>query len=499
MNDAILQVEHLSMKFGGLVAIGDLSFAARRGEITALIGPNGAGKTTVFNCITGFYKPSEGMITLNRNDGTSFLLERLPNHEIPARAKVARTFQNIRLFSGMTLLENLLVAQHNKLMKASGYTILGLFGFSGYRKASAESVELARHWLEKADLIDRADDPAGDLPYGAQRRLEIARAMCTGPELLCLDEPAAGLNPKESAALNELLIDIKNTSGASILLIEHDMSVVMQISDHVVVLEYGRKISDGSPQSVRTDPRVIAAYLGVDDEEVETVLTEVGDEDVIEQLDIGPDAAHGPGTSSSYLAGPVSDTVGHSEGERVTVSKGASKAAQVDARAATVASKPVAGKPAAPVKPAAKAAPKKTPAKAPAAKAEGISNRLAAPRGGKADNLTRIKGIGTVNEKKLNEHGIFHFDQIGAWKKADVEAAEAYLAFDGRIAREEWVKQAKLLGQGKDTEFSRRVDAGKVATSHASAKTASPASKTANAASGKAAAKPVSSKRGRGK
>ncbi|QKD01302.1 ATP-binding cassette domain-containing protein [Mesorhizobium loti] len=475
MNGAILQVDHLSMKFGGLVAIGDLSFTAKRGEITALIGPNGAGKTTVFNCITGFYKPSEGMITLNRADGSSYLLERLPNHEIPARAKVARTFQNIRLFSGMTLLENLLVAQHNKLMKASGYTILGLFGFSGYRKASAESVELAKHWLEKADLVDRADDPAGDLPYGAQRRLEIARAMCTGPELLCLDEPAAGLNPKESAALNELLIDIKNTSGTSILLIEHDMSVVMQISDHVVVLEYGRKISDGNPQSVRTDPRVIAAYLGVDDDEVETVLTEVGDEDVIEQLDTGPDSAHGPGTSSSYLAGPVSDTVGHSTGERVTVSKGASKAAQVDARAASVASKPVV--PPTPAKPAAKAgaakaAPRKTAAKTPVAKAEGISNRLAAPRGGKADNLTRIKGIGTVNEKKLNEHGIFHFDQIGAWKKADVEAAEAYLAFDGRIAREEWVKQAKLLGQGKDTEFSRRVDAGKVATSHAAAKTA---------------------------
>ncbi|MER8444548.1 ATP-binding cassette domain-containing protein [Mesorhizobium sp. M1066] len=510
MNDAILQVDHLSMKFGGLVAIGDLSFAAKRGEITALIGPNGAGKTTVFNCITGFYKPSEGMITLNRNDGSTFLLERLPNHEIPARAKVARTFQNIRLFSGMTLLENLLVAQHNKLMKASGYTVLGLFGFSGYRKASAESVELAKHWLEKADLVDRADDPAGDLPYGAQRRLEIARAMCTGPELLCLDEPAAGLNPKESAALNELLIDIKNTSGTSILLIEHDMSVVMQISDHVVVLEYGRKISDGSPQSVRTDPRVIAAYLGVDDEEVEAVLTEVGDEDVIEQLDTGPDAAHGPGTSSSYLAGPVTDTVGHSSGERVTVAKGASKAGQVDARSLAAANKAasLAAVPAAKAKPAPKAASKAAtgtaaksaasakPAVKATAKAGEISNRLAAPRGGKADNLTRIKGIGTVNEKKLNDHGIFHFDQIGAWKKADVEAAEAYLAFDGRIAREEWVKQARLLGQGKDTEFSRRVDTGKVATSHASAKTAKAASgKTAS----KTAAKPVAGKRGGGK
>ena len=204
----ILQVEHLSMKFGGLVAIGDLSFEARRGEITALIGPNGAGKTTVFNCITGFYKPTEGMIRFTGRAGGEFLLERMPDFQITAKAKVARTFQNIRLFSGMTVLENLLVAQHNKLMKASGYTILGLLGIGGYRQASAESIEKAKYWLEKAKLVDRADDPAGDLPYGAQRRLEIARAMCTDPELLCLDEPAAGLNPKESLALNSLLNDM---------------------------------------------------------------------------------------------------------------------------------------------------------------------------------------------------------------------------------------------------------------------------------------------------
>jgi branched-chain amino acid transport system ATP-binding protein len=241
-----------------------------------------------------------------------------------------------------------------------------------------------------------------------------------------------------------LLMGIKAT-GTSILLIEHDMSVVMQISDHVVVLEYGRKISDGNPQSVRTDPRVIAAYLGVDDEEVETVLTEVGDEDVIEQLDTGPDAAHGPGNSASMMAGPVSDTTEHAnEGERVTVSRGASKAAQIDARAASIASVPVVP-PTAPARPAAKAA-KKPAVKAPA-KAGGISNRLDAPRGGKADSLIRIKGIGPVNEKKLNEHGIFHFDQIAAWKKADIEAAEAYLAFDGRIAREDWIGQAKALAK----------------------------------------------------
>lgn len=335
--NTVLSVEHLSMKFGGLKAIDDLSFEVRRGEITALIGPNGAGKTTVFNCITGFYKPTEGMLTLKRKDGQAFLLERLPDYEIPARAKVARTFQNIRLFSGMTVLENLLVAQHNALMQASGFTILGLLGSGSYRKAEKESLELATYWLERADLLDRADDPAGDLSYGAQRRLEIARAMCTRPELLCLDEPAAGLNPRESAELNVLLRYIRDQSDTSILLIEHDMSVVMQISDHVVVLEYGRKISDGDPESVKSDPKVIAAYLGVEDEEVEDVLVEVGDERILEELNPGPSSNSAPQDSASMFAAPVAESVERDDGD-VTASPAASKAAQVE-RGATPATK----------------------------------------------------------------------------------------------------------------------------------------------------------------
>jgi len=298
-SDPLLEVDHLSMRFGGLTAVSDVSFSVGRGDITALIGPNGAGKTTVFNCITGFYKPTTGRIALlagrpwpgaidaltatgrRWSEGASatdglFLLERMPEHQVAARARVARTFQNIRLFAGMTVLENLVVAQHNPLMAASGWSLLGLAGAASYRAAERAAIERARGWLDLIGLTERADDAAGELPYGDQRRLEIARAMCTEPVLLCLDEPAAGLNPRESAELTGLLRHIRDRHGTSVLLIEHDMSVVMEISDHVVVLEYGIKIADGTAAEIRSDAKVIAAYLGVEDEEVAAAEAEAG-------------------------------------------------------------------------------------------------------------------------------------------------------------------------------------------------------------------------------
>lgn len=425
-NEPVLSVEHLTMRFGGLVAINDLSFDVGRGDITALIGPNGAGKTTVFNCVTGFYKPTEGRIVMRHGtlrketlvgevtqsgdqwrrgeDGAVYLLERMADSDISNLAKVARTFQNIRLFGGMTALENLLVAQHNPLMAASTFTVGGIVGLPSYRRAEREAIEKAKYWLDRVNLTERADDPAADLPYGAQRRLEIARAMCTGPHLLCLDEPAAGLNPRESAELNALLQRIRGEEDTSVLLIEHDMGVVMEISDHIVVLDYGEKISDGDAEFVRNDPAVIAAYLGVDDEE-EVDIPEVR-EDVA--------AIKPPGTA-----------------------KPASKKA----------TKPAAKKAAAPTSksPAKNAGAKSVKAKPATGKSEGRPPRIRKPS--KPDDLKRISGVGPKLEGVLNGLGIYKYEQIAQWKKAERNWVDEHLNFKGRIDRDDWVKQAKALAK----------------------------------------------------
>ena len=264
MSDTLLDVQNLTMKFGGLIAIDDLTFSAKKDHITSIIGPNGAGKTTVFNCLTGFYRATAGSMYLNK-DNNKMDLKKFSDFKVAQKAGVARTFQNIRLFPQMSVLENMMVAQHNKLMIASGFSILGLLNSRSFLQKEKEAVEISKYWLDIIGLTNRADDNAGDLPYGDQRKLEIVRAMCINPHLLCLDEPAAGLNAKESAELNKLLKFIKNDKKTGILLIEHDMSVVMGISDHVVVLNYGKKIFEGTAKETKNNPEVIEAYLGTEE------------------------------------------------------------------------------------------------------------------------------------------------------------------------------------------------------------------------------------------
>lgn len=287
--DVILRVEHLMMHFGGIKALNDVNLEVERGSITALIGPNGAGKTTVFNCLSGFYKASGGHILFNARGKTTNVIQILGQKFQPGDwlnppqlgsrlfykmfggthlvnwAGLARTFQNIRLFREMSVVENLLVAQH---MQVNRNLLAGVLNTPAYRRAESEALDRAFYWLEVVDLVDCANRLAGEMSYGQQRRLEIARAMCTGPEILCLDEPAAGLNPVETLALSKIIRFLRENHAITVLLIEHDMGMVMEISDDIIVLDHGDVIAQGKAEQIQHDEKVIAAYLGASEDEV---------------------------------------------------------------------------------------------------------------------------------------------------------------------------------------------------------------------------------------
>lgn len=253
MSKTILDVSDLTMRFGGLLAVNGVGLTIKEGQIVSMIGPNGAGKTTVFNCLTGFYQPTDGKVVFSGEE-----IQGLPGHKI-ARKGMIRTFQHVRLFKEMTLLENLLVAQHQYMNNS---LLAGLFKTRSYRAAEKEALDNAVYWLKKVRLLDDANREAGTLAYGQQRRLEIARCMVTRPSLLMLDEPAAGLNPSETDELKQLIRDLRDNHGISVLLIEHDMKLVMDISDHIFVINQGTPLASGTPEQVRNNPAVIKAYLG---------------------------------------------------------------------------------------------------------------------------------------------------------------------------------------------------------------------------------------------
>jgi branched-chain amino acid transport system ATP-binding protein len=281
----LLEVNNLSVRFGGIVALDGVNLSITKGSITGLIGPNGAGKTTVFNCITGFYRASAGSVLLQdenkKTDLVAILGKKLTTTDcasplrlasaiyykmfggsfLVAQAGVARTFQNIRLFKDMTVLENLLVAQHAQLNRN---VLAGLLGTKKFRNSEQRALELSHEWLDEVGLGDDWNRLAGELPYGKQRQLEIARAMCTRPKLVCLDEPAAGLNPLETQQMARLIQRLRDRHNVTVFVIEHDMQLVMGICDQIAVLNYGKIIATGKPSAIQQDPAVLAAYLGTE-------------------------------------------------------------------------------------------------------------------------------------------------------------------------------------------------------------------------------------------
>jgi branched-chain amino acid transport system ATP-binding protein len=253
MSRPLLEVSGLTMRFGGLLAVDGVELSVQPGQIVSMIGPNGAGKTTVFNCLTGFYKPSGGKIVFDGHE-----IQGLPGFKV-ARRGMIRTFQHVRLFKEMTVVENLLVAQHQHMNTSM---LSGLFKTPGYRRSEREAMERAAYWLERVDLHQFANRTANTLAYGQQRRLEIARCMVTQPKLLMLDEPAAGLNPRETDDLKALIAELRDNHELTVLLIEHDMKLVMSISDQIVVINQGRPLAAGTPDEIKQNPDVIKAYLG---------------------------------------------------------------------------------------------------------------------------------------------------------------------------------------------------------------------------------------------
>ncbi|MBP8202804.1 MAG: high-affinity branched-chain amino acid ABC transporter ATP-binding protein LivG [Pseudomonas sp.] len=253
MSRPILEVSGLCMRFGGLLAVNEVSLSVTEKQVVSMIGPNGAGKTTVFNCLTGFYQPTSGSVRL---DGEA--IAGLPGHKI-AQKGVVRTFQNVRLFKDMTAVENLLVAQHRHL---NTNFLAGLFKTPSFRRSEREAMEHAAYWLDQVNLTEFANRTAGTLAYGQQRRLEIARCMMTRPRILMLDEPAAGLNPRETEDLKALIGVLRDQHNVTVLLIEHDMKLVMSISDHIYVINQGTPLANGTPEQIRENPDVIKAYLG---------------------------------------------------------------------------------------------------------------------------------------------------------------------------------------------------------------------------------------------